>query len=260
MKHTDFKKFKQSGEKITCLTSYDASFARLIDKCGIDAILIGDSLGMAVKGDSNTQSVELSDVIYHTKAVARVCEEALVIADMPYKTYDDSSSALDSAKKLITAGAQMVKLEGGAEREEVVKTLIANDIVVCAHLGLQPQKVKETRDYLVQGSDKVSAQEIIEDALLLESLGVSAVLLECVPSSLANIVTARLSIPTIGIGAGKYCDGQVLVCFDMLGITKGKLPRFVRNFAKDSANISMAIKAFIKAVKENSFPNEKESY
>jgi 3-methyl-2-oxobutanoate hydroxymethyltransferase len=260
MKHTDLKQFKQRSEKISCLTAYDASFAKLIDSCGVDLILVGDSLGMVVQGGENTCSVTMSEMVYHTKAVARVCEKALIIADMPYQSYDDLSAALENAKQLISAGAQMVKLEGGTERQEVIQILVANEIPVCGHLGLQPQKVKKAIDYKIQGKDKNSAEIIIEDALLLESLGVSTLVLECVPSSLAKLVSKQLSIPTIGIGAGKYCDGQVLVCFDMLGITQGKLPRFVRDFTVDTNGISMAIKAFVRAVKNQSFPSEKESY
>ena len=260
MKHTDLKQFKQRSEKITCLTAYDASFAKLIDSCDVDLILIGDSLGMVVQGSENTCSVIMSEMVYHTKAVAKVCKKALPIADMPFQSYEESSMALENAKQLIAAGAQMVKLEGGAERREVIQVLVANEIPVCGHLGLQPQKVKEASGYKIQGKDKNSAEIIIEDALLLESLGISVLVLECVPSSLAKQVSEQLSIPTIGIGAGKDCDGQVLVCFDMLGITQGKLPRFVRDFTADNRGIPMAIKAFVQAVKNQSFPSEKESY
>ncbi|MCS5591687.1 MAG: 3-methyl-2-oxobutanoate hydroxymethyltransferase [Gammaproteobacteria bacterium] len=260
MKHAGLKQFKQRGEKITCLTAYDASFAKLIESCGVDLILVGDSLGMVVQGEKSTRTVSVSEMVYHTKAVASTCEKSLVIADMPYQSYNDSSSALENAKLLMNAGAQMIKLEGGEERREVVKTMIASNIPVCAHLGLQPQKIKEASGYKIQGKDPSDAKAIFEDAILLESLGVSALVLECVPSSLAKRITEQLSIPTIGIGAGKDCDGQVLVCFDMLGITQGKLPRFVRNFAQDSANVSTAIQAFVLAVKDRSFPAEKESY
>jgi len=260
MRHADLKQFKQSGEKITCLTAYDASLAKLIDRCGVDLILVGDSLGMVVQGDANTCSVTMSEMVYHTKAVTKVCKRALVIADLPFQSYEEPLSALENAKLLINAGAQMVKLEGGAERQEIVEALIKNDIPICAHLGLQPQKVKEVSDYKIQGRDQNSAKRIVEDALLLESLGVSAVVLECVPSSLASLVSKQLSIPTIGIGAGKDCDGQVLVCFDMLGITQGKLPRFVRDFTVGNQGVSRAIKDFVEAVKNQSFPSEEESY
>jgi len=260
MRHTDLKQFKQRGEKITCLTAYDASLAKLIDSCGVDLILIGDSLGMVVQGGASTRSVTMPEMVYHTKAVTSVCQKALVMADLPFQSYEEPLSALENAKLLINAGAQMVKLEGGAERQEVVQILIKNDIPVCAHLGLQPQKVKEVSDYKIQGRDQNSAKKILDDALLLESLGVSVLVLECVPSSLASLVSEQLTIPTVGIGAGKDCDGQVLVCFDMLGITQGKLPRFVRDFTEDNQGVAMAIKAFVQAVKNQSFPSEKESY
>ena len=260
MRHADLKKFKQRGEKIACLTAYDSSLASLMDSTGVDLILIGDSLGMVVQGQNSTRTVSMSEMVYHTKAVSRVCINALVVADMPYQSYEEPSEALENAKLLITAGAQMVKLEGGVERQEVVQTLVNNDILVCAHLGLQPQKVKVASDYRVQGRDEADANKIVEDALLLESLGVSALVLECIPSSLAKQLSELLSIPTVGIGAGKDCDGQVLVCFDMLGVTQGQLPRFVRNFAQDSANVSLAIHDFVVAVKDQSFPAEKESY
>ena len=260
MKHADLKQFKQRGEKITCLTAYDASLAKLMDNCDIDLILVGDSLGMVVQGEKSTRTVSVSEMVYHTKAVAKVCDQALVIADMPYQSYEGPSMTLANAKLLIDAGAQMVKLEGGAERQEVVEALIENGISVCAHLGLQPQKVNTAGDYKVQGRDQSSAKIIVEDALLLESLGVAALVLECIPSSLAKLVSEQLFIPTIGIGAGKDCDGQVQVCYDMLGITQGKLPRFVRDFTVDNASILMAIKAFVQAVKNQSFPSEKESY
>jgi 3-methyl-2-oxobutanoate hydroxymethyltransferase len=260
MKPADLIQFKQRGEKITCLTAYDASLAHLMDGCGIDLILVGDSLGMVVQGEKSTRTVSVPEMVYHTKAVAKSCDQALVIADMPYQSYEEASIALENAKLLIDAGAQMVKLEGGVERQKVVEILIENDISVCAHLGLQPQKVKKASDYKVQGKDLVGAKAIIEDALLLESLGVEALVLECVPSSLAKLVSEQLSIPIIGIGAGKDCDGQVLVCYDMLGITQGKLPRFVRDFTLENFRIPMAIKAFVQAVKNQSFPSEKESY
>ena len=260
MKISDLKQFKQRGEKITCLTAYDASLAQLMDSCEIDLILVGDSLGMVVQGEKSTRTVSMSDMVYHTMAVAKSCDQALVIADMPYQSYEEVSTALENGKLLIDAGAQMVKLEGGVERQRVVEALREIGIPVCGHLGLQPQKVKKASDYKVQGKDLVGAKTIIEEALLLESLGVDVIVLECIPSSLAKLVSEQLSIPTIGIGAGKDCDGQVLVCYDMLGITQGKLPRFVRDFTVGNTRIHMAIKAFIQAVKNQSFPSEKESY
>ena len=260
MKHSDLNLYKENGDKIACLTAYDASMAKLIDKCGVDVVLIGDSLGMVVKGHKNTRSVTMQDMLYHTEIVANSCQQALVIADMPFMSYESSELALKNAQNLINVGADMVKIEGGQEHEEVFSVLSSNKINVCGHLGLQPQMVTDSSEYKIQGKDEHSAGIILSDALLLESLGVSAIVLECVPSALAKKVSSKLVIPTIGIGAGKYCDGQVLVSYDMLGITQGKLPRFVRNFVATEGMIPLAISAFVKEVKAGTFPSTSESY
>ncbi len=260
MKHSDLNLYKEKGEKIACLTAYDASMAKLIDKCGVDAVLIGDSLGMVVKGHKNTRSVTMQDMLYHTEIVANSCQKALVIADMPIMSYESSELALKNAQNLINVGADMVKIEGGQEHEEVFRFFSSNNIKVCGHLGLQPQMVTNSSEYKIQGKGERSAGKILSDALLLESLGVSAIVLECVPSVLAKKVSSKLVIPTIGIGAGKDCDGQVLVIYDMLGITQGKLPRFVRNFVATEGMIPLAIRAFVKEVKAGSFPSTSESY
>jgi len=260
MKHSDLNLYKEKGEKIACLTAYDASMAKLIDKCGVDVVLIGDSLGMVVKGYKNTRSVTMQDMLYHTEIVANSCQQAFVIADMPFMSYESSELALKNAQNLINVGADMVKIEGGQEHEEVFRVLSSNNINVCGHLGLQPQMVNNSSEYKIQGKDEHSARIIFSDALLLESLGVSAIVLECVPSVLAKKVSSKLVIPTIGIGAGKDCDGQVLVIYDMLGITQGKLPRFVRNFMGTEDIIPSAISAFVKEVKAGTFPSTSESY
>jgi len=260
MKHSDLNLFKEKGEKITCLTAYDASMAKLIDDSGVDVVLIGDSLGMVIQGCKNTRSVTMQDMLYHTEIVANSCQQALVIADMPFQSYDSSELALTNAQNLVNAGAYMVKIEGGLEHEEVFRVLSSNNINVCGHLGLQPQKVADSSEYKIQGKDEDSAKLILSDALLLESLGISSLVLECIPSALAKEVSSKLNIPTIGIGAGKDCDGQVLVCYDMLGITQGKLPRFVRNFVSTEGTIPLAIKAFVKEVKGGTFPSTSESY
>jgi len=260
MKHSDLNLYKEKGEKIACLTAYDASMAKLIDDCGVDVVLIGDSLGMVIQGHKNTRSVTMQDMLYHTEIVANSCQQALVIADMPFQSYDSSESALINAQNLVNAGADMVKIEGGQEHEEVFRVLSSNNINICGHLGLQPQKVRESSEYKIQGKDENSAKLILSDALLLESLGISSLVLECIPSALAKEVSSRLNIPTIGIGAGKDCDGQVLVCYDMLGITQGKLPRFVRNFVSTEGTIPLAISAFVKEVKAGTFPSTSESY
>ena len=260
MKHSELTLFKENSEKITCLTAYDASMAKLLDQSGIDAILIGDSLGMVIQGRENTRSVSIDDMIYHTSIVSSSCNDALIIADMPFASYDNPKDALNNASALIDVGARMVKIEGGSEHSEVIKTLISNNINICGHLGLQPQMVINSDEYRVQGRDENSAKKIIKNAFLLESLGVSALVLECIPSDLAQTVTEKLTIPTIGIGAGADCDGQVLVSFDMLGITSGKQPRFVRNFLNNQNTISDAIEAFVMEVKAGTFPNQSESY
>ena len=260
MKHSELSLFKEQGQKITCLTAYDASMAKILDQSGVDAILIGDSLGMVVQGGENTRSVSINDMIYHTSIVSDSSSNALVIADMPFASYDSSNDALKNAKSLIDAGARMVKIEGGSEHSDVIKTLISNNINICGHLGLQPQLVIKSDDYRVQGRDDSSAQTILNNALLLESLGVSVLVLECIPSDLAKTISEKLTIPTIGIGAGVHCDGQVLVSYDMLGITTGKQPRFVRNFLNNQISISDAVESFVAEVKEGAFPSESESY
>ena len=260
MKHSELSLFKEQGQKITCLTAYDASMAKILDQSGVDAILIGDSLGMVVQGGENTRSVSINDMIYHTSIVSDSSSNALVIADMPFASYDSPDDALKNAKLLIDAGARMVKIEGGSEHSDVIKTLISNNINICGHLGLQPQLVIKSDDYRVQGRDDSSAQTILNNALLLESLGVSVLVLECIPSDLAKTISEKLTIPTIGIGAGVHCDGQVLVSYDMLGITTGKQPRFVRNFLSNQITISDAVESFVVEVKKGKFPSESESY
>jgi len=260
MKHSELKMFKENGQKITCLTAYDASMAKLIDSMGIDIILIGDSLGMVIQGSENTRSVSMSDMLYHTEIVAKSCNQALVIADMPFHSYDNAQTALTNAKELINNGANMVKIEGGIENTDAVKALVSNNINVCGHLGLQPQLVVDSSDYKVQGRDEDSAKSIIDNAKLLETLGVSILVLECVPSNLARKLSEELIIPTIGIGAGGDCDGQVLVSYDMLGISIGKQPRFVRNFMNSEGTVPLAVSAFIREVQEGTFPSKSESY
>ena len=260
MKHSELSLFKEQGQKISCLTAYDASMAKILDQSGVDAILIGDSLGMVIQGGENTRSVSINDMIYHTSIVSDSSSNALVIADMPFASYDSPYDALNNAKALIDAGARMVKIEGGIEHSDVINNLISNKINICGHLGLQPQLVIKSDDYRVQGRDDSSAQTILNNALLLESLGVSVLVLECIPRNLAKTISEKLTIPTIGIGAGVHCDGQVLVSYDMLGITTGKQPRFVRNFLSNQISISDAVESFVVEVKEGTFPSESESY
>ena len=260
MKHSELIEYKLRGEKITCLTAYDASFAKIIDSAGTDIILVGDSLGMVIQGAGNTLAVTMQQMIHHTEIVAKPCRQALVIADMPFKSYENAGLALDNAKSLIAAGANMVKLEGGSEHQDVFRLLNSNNINVCGHLGLQPQLVVDSSGYKIQGKDDIGAQKILDDALLLESLGVSVIVLECIPRELAKNVSQSLRIPTIGIGAGSACDGQVLVSYDMLGITSGRLPRFARNFMVGKGSVRLAIESFNEEVKAGTYPSIDETY
>ncbi|SMN00057.1 3-methyl-2-oxobutanoate hydroxymethyltransferase [uncultured Candidatus Thioglobus sp.] len=254
----NLKNFKENGEKITCLTAYDASFAQVFDECGVDIILVGDSLGNVIQGEKNTLGVSMADMIYHTQAVAQTCKNALLIADMPYKSYQTAEQTLDNAKRLMDVGAQMVKFEGGQQHAQSFKLLQKNNIPVCGHLGLQPQSVVKMGGYKVQGKDQSSAQKILEDAKALENWGVKTIVLECIPAELAKKVSASLAIPTIGIGAGIDCDGQVLVGYDMLGITQNP-PKFVKNFLTNGS-IKSATTDFIKAVKSSEFPTDLHSF
>ena len=252
---------KKRGEKIAVLTSYDASFTAVLENAGVEVLLVGDSLGMVVQGQESTLPVTVSDMVYHTRVVARACKRSLLIADMPFMSYDTAARALETGKILMQAGgAHMVKLEGGAAQIDTVAHLVANGIPVCSHLGLLPQSVHKLGGYKVQGRDADSARRIQEDALALESTGASMLVLECVPASLAADITGALEIPVIGIGAGAQCDGQVLVLYDMLGITPRRMPRFVKNFLPETGSVEVAVAAYVAAVKEGSFPSSEHSY
>jgi 3-methyl-2-oxobutanoate hydroxymethyltransferase len=259
MKISELKKYKQNSEKITCLTVYDASFAKIFEACQVDAVLVGDSLGNVIQGGKNTLGVSMADMIYHTQAVATGLNKVLLIADMPYQSYTTAQQALDNAQKLMQAGAQMVKLEGGRAHQAVFEALQAHHIPVCGHLGLQPQSVLELGGYKLQGKDDSSADIILQDAKALASWGVEALVLECIPSSLGKIISQAIDIPTIGIGAGVDCDGQVLVSYDMLGISTGYTPKFVRNFLSDTG-VEGAVLSFVQAVKTRKFPEKSQSY
>ena len=257
---TQLQSFKESGEKITCLTAYDSSFSKLFDECGVDVILVGDSLGNVIQGAQNTLNVTMQDMIYHTQAAAKGIQNALLIGDMPYQSYTNPEQTLKNAERLMSAGAHMIKFEGGSEHEASFKLLQANNIPVCGHLGLQPQSVIEMGGYKVQGKDEQSAQRILKDAKMLESWGVKAIVIECVPAKLASKISQSISIPTIGIGAGVDCDGQVLVSYDMLGINTGYLPKFVKNFLTGNDSIESAVKDFVDSVKNQTFPSDEYSY
>jgi len=258
MKLDQLQAFKQSAEKITCLTAYDSSFSQLFDECGVDIILVGDSLGNVIQGGENTLGVTMEDMIYHTQSVAKGIKDTLLIADMPYQSYDNAKQTLANAQRLIDAGAQMVKFEGGQEHKDSFKILQANNIPVCGHLGLQPQSILEMGGYKVQGRDKDIAQRILGDAQNLESWGIDVIVIECVPATLGKKISEQLIIPTIGIGAGIDCDGQVLVSYDMLGITQNT-PKFVKNFLT-KGNVQSATNDFIQAVKNKTFPTDVHSY
>ena len=245
---------KSAGEKIAMLTCYDASFASLMDRCGVDVMLVGDSLGNVLQGHSTTLPVTLADIAYHTASVTRGNRSALVAADMPFGTYATPQSAFDNAVKLMQAGAHMVKLEGGAWLVDTVKFLTERGVPVFAHLGLTPQSVHRLGGFKVQGKKAEDAEQLKTDAMALQAAGASLLLLEAIPTSLGKEVTEMLDIPTIGIGAGPNCSGQVLVMHDMLGVFPGKTARFVRNCMDGQSSIEGAIRAYIKAVKDNRFP------
>ena len=249
------------GEKIAMLTCYDASFATLCEAAGVDALLVGDSLGMVLQGESSTLPVTLRDMQYHTRCVARGAKNTLIITDMPFGTYQQSpEQALRNATRLMAAGAHMVKLEGGSVMAATVKFLTERGIPVCGHLGFTPQSVHQLGGYRVQGKNAEAAQQLLADAKMLEAAGASMLVLEMVPAELAKAVSAKLDIPTIGIGAGVDCDGQVLVLHDMLGIYPGKTPRFARNFLEASGSVQAALSAYVQAVKTLSFPTAAHSF
>lgn len=255
----DIAAMKQRGEKITCLTAYDASFSALCDVCGIDMLLVGDSLGMVIQGQESTLPVTIQDMVYHTRCVARARKRAFIIADLPFMSYPTPLIAAQNAALLMqNSGAQMVKLEGA--RVEIIHFLVKQGIPVCGHLGLLPQQINQLGTYKVQGKTTADADKILADAHSLQQAGASLLVLECVPAALAKTISHELTIPVIGIGAGVDCDGQVLVIYDMLGISIGKSPRFSKNFMAYANTISDAITAYQLAVKESQFPSSEHSF
>jgi 3-methyl-2-oxobutanoate hydroxymethyltransferase len=245
---------REAGEKIAMLTCYDASFASLLDRAGVDVLLVGDSLGNVLQGHKTTLPVTLDDIAYHTACVARAQPSALIVADMPFGTYGAPAEAFANAVKLMRAGAQMVKLEGGEWLADTVRYLVERSVPVCAHIGLTPQSVHAFGGFKVQGKTEASANQLVRDSLAMQNAGVQLIVLEAVPARVAAEVTQQLRIPTIGIGAGADCSGQVLVLHDMLGIFPGKRPRFVHDFMHGQPSIVAAIEAYVRAVKERSFP------
>ncbi|GMR16509.1 MAG: 3-methyl-2-oxobutanoate hydroxymethyltransferase [Gammaproteobacteria bacterium] len=258
------RKLKKRNEKITVLTAYDASFTKHLEQAGIEVILVGDSLGMVMQGHDSTIPVTVDDMVYHTKMVSRAREQALLIADLPYHSYLDKEHALKNARCLMDeAGADMVKFEGGGQFVAIAEYLIKNDIPVCGHLGLLPQSVNELGGYKVQGREQTAADKIVEDARALTSVGVDMIVLECIPQLLAKRITDEVDVITIGIGAGVDCSGQVLVLYDLLGITPGKRPKFSKDFLVglgSGKSITAAIEAYVDAVKNSEFPAEAHSF
>jgi 3-methyl-2-oxobutanoate hydroxymethyltransferase len=255
----DISEMKCRGEKITCLTAYDASFAALIDKVGIDILLVGDSLGMVVQGHGTTLPVTIEHMVYHARCVSRSCRRAYVIADMPFMTYTSPEIAATNAAQLLqVGGAKMVKLEG--VKLDCVRFLVKCGVPVCGHLGLLPQSIHQVGSYSIQGKEPEAAQKIRDDAHQLEEAGASLLVLECVPAALAKQISQELSIPVIGIGAGINCDGQVLVLYDMLNIGIIKRPKFSKNFMTGSDDIEAAINAYYTAVKSAEFPGFEHSF
>jgi 3-methyl-2-oxobutanoate hydroxymethyltransferase len=255
------REMKRAGDKIACLTAYDYSFASLLDRAGVDLVMVGDSLGMVIQGHDTTLPVSVAHVAYHTQCVARGLSRALLVADLPFLSYQESPTrAVASAGRLMKAGAHVVKLEGGEPMAETVRYLVERGIPVCAHLGLTPQSVHQLGGYRVQGREKGDADRIQREATVLEQAGASLLVLEAVPSGLAGDITRNLTIPTIGIGAGIDCDGQILVLQDMLGLYPRPSPKFSRNFMAGAGTIEAAVKNYVSAVRSRTFPGPEHSF
>lgn len=258
---TTLNRMKRDGDKIAMLTSYDASFTRLAEAAGVDTLLVGDSLGMVVQGRESTLPVTVDDMVYHTAMVTRVSQTALIIADMPFMSHGTPVQALETAGRLMKeGGAHMVKIEGGAPQVETVRHLTERAVPVCGHLGLLPQSIHQLGGYRVQGRSPDAAQRLLHDAAALQQAGAQLLVLECVPTALAAQLTRTLEIPVIGIGAGPDCDGQVLVVYDMLGITPGKRPSFSQDFLAGAGSVSAALAAYVQAVRDRSFPAAEHSF
>jgi len=252
---------KREGRKLVMLTAYDAGFARVLDDNGTDLVLVGDSLGMVVQGQDSTLPVTVDDIVYHVRCVARGLRRALLIADLPFGADATPERALDASLRCLQAGAGMVKLEGAAHKLEVIRFLVEREIPVCAHLGLTPQSVLRLGGYKVQGREEAAAARVRDDARLVEEAGATLLVLECVPSPLAAAITASVAIPTIGIGAGPACDGQVLVLHDFLGVDTGhRRPKFVKDFLAEGGSLAGAVQAYADAVRSGAFPDAAHAY
>ncbi len=253
-------KKKQAGEKIPSLTAYDASFAKMFDEQGIDALLIGDSLGMVLQGEDDTLPVTIDDIAYHTRSVRAGTQRAFVLADMPFMSYATPEQTYANAAKLMAAGASMVKMEGGRWLCETIQGLNLRGVPVCGHLGLTPQSVHVFGGFKVQGRDADKAQQLIEEAKALEAAGIQLLVLECVPSSLGKAVSEALTIPVIGIGAGKDTDGQILVMHDMFGISANYMPKFSKNYLSETGDLRKAVQQYILEVQNGEFPSAEHSF
>jgi len=258
---TTLQKMTENREKIAVLTCYDATFAAVLENAGVDVLLVGDSLGNVLHGSDTTLAVTLNDMLYHTHCVARGASKAFIVADMPFGSYQISpEQAFENATKIIAAGAQMVKIEGGHVMADTIQFLTQRGIPVCAHIGLTPQSVHQLGGYKLQGDTEKSAKQLLDDAKILEKSGAGMLVMEVVPAKLAKKVTQALSIPTIGIGAGPDCSGQVLVLHDMLGISQGKKPRFVKDFMLNTNSIHEAVTHYVQAVKAGQFPSKEHQF
>ena len=255
------KEMKAKGEKIACLTAYDASFAQVLDSNGVDVVLVGDSLGMVIQGLDTTLPVTMDDMVYHGQAVARGVNHALLMMDMPFLSDASVEKAIENAGRFMQqAGVNMVKMEGGADQQELVASLTRLGIPVCAHIGLQPQRVHKLGGYRVQGREQDVAEQMLEDARVLEAAGADMLLLECVPAALAANICQQAEVPVIGIGAGNACDGQILVLYDILGISVGHIPKFSKNYMLENSDIPSAVQAYVNDVKQGRFPAPEHSF
>ncbi|MGB1556571.1 MAG: 3-methyl-2-oxobutanoate hydroxymethyltransferase [Oceanococcaceae bacterium] len=251
----DFRAMHDAGEKIACLTAYDASFARLADAAGVEIVLVGDSLGMVIHGQGTTVGVVNADIVYHTRAVATGLSRAFLMADMPFLSFATRDQAIRSAQELMQqGGAKMVKLEGGAIQADIVEFLTSRGVPVCGHLGLQPQLIHKLGGFKVQGREEALAAQMREDARVLEQAGADMLLIECVPSGLARDITSAAGVPVIGIGAGPHVDAQILVMHDILGVSRGRVPRFVKNFLSGRDDVEEAMRAYVQEVKSGAYP------
>jgi 3-methyl-2-oxobutanoate hydroxymethyltransferase len=258
---TTLQKMAQEGDRITMLTCTDASFAALLDAAGVDTFLVGDSLGMVVQGHDSTLPVTIDDMVYHTRCVARKTQRALVIGDMPFGSYQKSpQQAFENAARLMSAGAQMIKLEGGEIMAETVAFLAGRGVPVCGHIGLTPQSVHALGGYRIQGKTEDAAQALVRSGKSLQDAGASLMVVELVPAAVGKALSDALDIPVMGIGAGAHCDGQILNLYDMLDIYPGKKPRFVKNFIQGAGSVQQAIANFVKEVKAGTFPGPEHSF